>query len=88
MEEAIKLIYVGEYREALEILEQVYDKTHIPLSEESDFFYLNFLYGDGGRDETVIRKFQSNIQKALERTPNYLERLSEMGMTHLILADK
>lgn len=84
--EAIKYIYEKEYRLALEILEQVYDRTHIPLSEESDYFYLNFLYGDGGRDEAAIRKFQTHIQKVLERIPNYPERLSELGMTHLILA--
>jgi|GEM_PF-4957760 len=84
--EAFQRIDAGDHGSALNILEGMYDRTRLLLPAESDFFFLNYLYGEGKRDGESLRRFQAWINQELARNPGQVDRLSESAMTGLVRA--
>ncbi len=84
-EEAIRVFHRGAVGETLRILENVLD--HLPKAVDTDFidyFYLNYMYGERGRNFKDIQEHVGKLELLSRRQPRYADIHNQLGIGYLI----
>ena len=84
-EKAVKQIKSGETQQAVETINEIKDAIGKPnLDEIMHGFYLKFLFGGAGKDETILEQYRIKLEKAVETNPNYADLHNSLGLLFLI----
>lgn len=73
--------YEAAYRKLLETREQIKPELDMTCHYE---FYLNFLYGQDGRNSKYLDRYRATLEKHLKEHPDYPDLHNFLGVTSLI----
>lgn len=80
-----KLIKSGEIHPAIDTIHEIKDAIGKPnLDEIMHGFYLKFLFGGAGKNETILEQYRIKLEKAVETNPNYADLHNSLGLLFLI----
>ncbi|KAB2880458.1 tetratricopeptide repeat protein [bacterium] len=84
-EKLIKQIESGETIQAIETINEIKDAIGKPnLDEIMHGFYLKFLFGGAGKNESILEQYRIKLEKAVETNPNYADLHNSLGLLFLI----
>lgn len=82
---AMELIHQDDYSEAVDLLME--QSPNGFLHQKFDFedeFYLKFMYGGKGRDDSFIADYVQTLQETIEKYPHYADLRNNLGIANLI----
>ncbi|MBL7959776.1 tetratricopeptide repeat protein [bacterium] len=80
-----KQIESGETIQAIETINEIKDAIGKPnLDEIMHGFYLKFLFGGAGKNESILEQYRIKLEKAVETNPNYADLHNSLGLLFLI----
>ncbi|MFC1501814.1 tetratricopeptide repeat protein [bacterium] len=84
-EEAMRVSHKGDFIQSRALLQEI--STNLPKVINLDFhdaFYLNFMYGDRGRNRKTIQKYVSRMELLLNQHPDFPDLHNKLGIGYLI----
>lgn len=84
-EKLVTQIHSGELKHGIETIKELKDAHGTPnLDEIMHGFYLKFLFGGAGKNETILDQYRIKLEKAVETNPNYADLHNSLGILFLI----
>ncbi len=84
-EEAVRKIHKGDRKGAHLLLKEI--SLNIPKVIDLDFhhyFYLNYIYGDSGKDKKVVDDYVSMLERLVKKHPDFPDIRNMLGIAYLI----
>lgn len=84
-EEAMRRIHRGDMDQALKLLQEV--DRELPKVVDlgfDDAFYLNFLYGQRGRNTKAVQEYVNKLEALVREHPNFPDIHNKLGVAYLI----
>lgn len=84
-EKLMSQIHSGYLDQAIVTINELKDAQGTPnLDEIMHGFYLKFLFGGAGKNETILDQYRIKLEKAVETNPNYADLHNSLGLLFLI----
>ena len=82
---SLELIEENKYEDALGSLERAKENPvkYMDTDIENEF-YLKFMFGGKGKDDQYIRQYTEELQKIIEKYPEYPDLRNNLGIAYLI----
>ena len=85
VEDILRKLHQGDMGEALTFMRNVYKE--LPRIIDLDFleiFYLNYMYGENGRDPKIIGTYVESLERCIREHPTYPDLHNHLGIAYLI----
>jgi tetratricopeptide (TPR) repeat protein len=85
VEEIMRKLHKGNYDSASQLFEKV--GSNIPKILDLDFvdeFYLNFMYGEKGKNEKLVHDFIKKLELLVKRHPKFGDIKTHLGIGYLV----
>lgn len=84
--QARSALVAGKYHEAIEFLLLAYEQTQPEFDLTFDHeFYLKFMYGGKGKDNSFISGYIERLNSELDKRPEYADLHNNLGIAYLIM---
>ncbi len=85
LEAALRFLHGRQFVRTLEQLEVCFNNVPVePDLHFHDAFYLNFMYGESGRDEDQINTYVERLERLTIQYPKYADLRNKLGIAYLI----
>ena len=84
-EAVVRMLHKGDWEKAAAALESWLDRRPWALRlDDHDRFYLDYLYGEQGRDSQRIQAYVQGLEETVDNHPGYADLHNRLGVAYMI----